>query len=148
MVERIECFLRQVDKDFPVAISEKIDLHAYAEKLVDKATLCLEYDGDAIGGIVAGYTDNLIDNRAYISVVAVSRNLRGKGVCKKLIHQFIFLCKQKQISSIHLYTSSQNIMAIKMYEKIGFQQWKVEQEMRPDDIHFIYRIGTGEGKRT
>ena len=38
----IETFLRKVDSSFPVALSQKQNLHSFAAKLHDKATLCVE----------------------------------------------------------------------------------------------------------
>ena len=51
----IETFLRKVDSSFPVALSQKQNLHSFAAKLHDKATLCVEFHNQKILGMVAGY---------------------------------------------------------------------------------------------
>lgn len=136
----LERFLNKVDKTFPVALSDKQDLHVFAHKLADKATLCVEYSNDEIVSMVAGYTDNLPDDKAYISVVATAPEGRGRGLASGLVKEFISVCKDKNINAVHLYTDSSNTGAIRMYEKIGFVPYIVQDEIRPDDVHLIYYI--------
>ena len=64
-VDAIELFLRAVDLHFPTPLSKKQDLHAFALKLFEKATLCFKFDEGKISAMVAGYTDNLDENSKY-----------------------------------------------------------------------------------
>lgn len=137
--KQIQIFLEKVDKSFPVPISEKQNLPEYAEKLLKQATLCCELENDEIISMVAGYTDNLTDDMAYIALVATQKSARGKGYAKKLIRKFINICKEKNIKSIHLYTHITNEKAIKMYKSIGFENYILQNEQRSDDVHLIYR---------
>ena len=136
----VERFLNKVDKDFPVPISCKQDLVLYARKLVEKATVCGEYQNEELISMVAGYTDNLENNLAYISIVATAPEGRGQGFATKLVKEFISICKDKHISAVHLYTDIRNQPAIKMYDKIGFVTYEMQDEPRPDDVHLIYYI--------
>ena len=134
--EMLEKFLRKVDNTFPVALSAKQNLHEYAQKLYDKATLCTECKAGEIISLVAGYTKNTIDNKAYIAVVATLPEEQGNGFASKLIQEFIDKSKEEGLYAIHLYSASQS--AIELYQKLGFTEWEIEDEPRKDAIHLIY----------
>lgn len=89
LLDSVEAFLRKVDRDFPVPLSQRVDLEQYAAKVVSKATLCIQWDGGDIVSMVAGYTDDVIDDMAYITMVATLSDARGKGVASRLLGQFL-----------------------------------------------------------
>ena len=138
---KIEKFLKNIDKDFPIPLSEKQDLGLLAKKFCEKATLCTKEENDEIVALVAGYTENLENNIAYISVVGTLEMARGKGYAKSLVREFIDICKEKNIDAVHLYAVHANTAAVNMYKSIGFVEWKMENEPRKDDLHLIYYLG-------
>ncbi len=138
--EALYKFLLSVDQAFPIPLSCKVDLWEYTCKLVQKATLCIKTQGEGIVGLVAGYTEDLIDNMAYIAVAAVAEKERKKGIARELIVEFINICRQKQIERIHLYAVSTNIAALKLYDSLGFEVFTLEDEVRPMDVHLILKI--------
>lgn len=138
--EKIEDFLTKVDKSFPVPLSKKQNLSEFAIKLNEKATLCTKEENGEIVSMVAGYTENLSDNIAYISVVATLEGSRCKGYSKALVKEFIEICIKKSIDAVHLYTVATNISAVNLYKKLGFKEYVMENEPRPDDLHLIYYI--------
>ena len=140
-VEEIELFLEAVDPHFPTPLSKKQDLRSFAIKLFDKATLCCKFNNGKISSMVAGYTDNLNENIAYISIVATLSEYRGRGYATSLVNDFIAICKRKNIDAVHLYSVSSNISAMNMYRKLGFVDYVFDNEPRPDDAHLIYYIG-------
>ncbi|MBQ8739410.1 MAG: GNAT family N-acetyltransferase [Clostridia bacterium] len=139
--QKIEEFLTSVDKLFPVPLSKKQNLKDFARKLNEKATICTACEDNKIVSMVAGYTEDIVDNMAYISIVASLPNTQGRGYASSLVKKFIQICKEKTINAIHLYTAKTNVVAIKMYRKLGFIEWKIPNEPRIDDLHLIYYIG-------
>ena len=139
-INKIKAFLTEVDKSFPVPLSDKQDLNILAEKFAKHATVCKIEEKGKIVAMVSGYTENVTDNMAYISVVASLPCARGKGYATKLVLNFIGIARSKKLSAIHLYTVRSNIAAVRMYEKIGFTEYLCEDETRPDDLHLIYHI--------
>ena len=140
-VQQLETFLRQVDKDFPVPISQKKELSAYARQLCSKATLCACCEDEQIQALVAGYTENLPEDKAYIALVATIAGARGKGLASGLVKQFLEICRNKKnIAAVHLYTDVTNTGAIGMYRKLGFRPLVLENEMRPEDVHLIFYL--------
>ena len=139
--EKVYDFIKKVDSMFPIPLSNKQNLRIFSEKLFTKGTLCVATDNEKIVSMVGGYTENIIDNKAYISIVATLDGYKGKGFAKKLIMEFISICKEKNIDAVHLYTVYSNTAAVNMYKSIGFSEWKIKNELRKEDLHLIYYVG-------
>ena len=135
--ENLLTYLKKIDCYFPVHLSSKVDLDLYAEKLLKCSTICAEYDKQEIIGAVIGYTDRLSDKIAYISVVGCLPDYQNRGIAKHLLYRFFEVCKNKKIPAVHLYTDATNFKAIKLYMSLGFKEYIVEDEARPDDVHLI-----------
>ena len=138
-VEQIYKFLLAVDNTFATPLSKKQDIKELAVKFFDRATVCAVEENGEILAMVAGYTEALTDNMAYISVVATLPECKGKGYASGCILDFIEVCKSKNISAIHLYTDIENRIARAMYKKLGFVEYICDGETRPEDVHLIYR---------
>ncbi len=144
--EEVLQFLKAADLSFPVPLSHKQDLETLARKFCEKATLChIQENGETVA-LVAGYTENLTDNTAYISVVATLPEARGKGYAQKLITQFLDICHTKNIGAAHLYTDKSNAGAIALYKKLGFVAYNADNEPRPEDVHLIYFLNGEKDK--
>lgn len=139
-ISSIERFLLSVDQTFPVPLSQKQNLKDFAQKLLDKGTLCLRWEKDRIIAMAAGYTDQVVENRAYLSVVAVLPEAWGQGIATSLVKEFIEICENKGLEAVHLYAVASNTRAVRMYRKMGFVDWKISDEPRPEDEHLIYYI--------
>lgn len=139
-VSQLEAFLHEADKTFPVPLSEKQELPAYAEKLHEKATVCAAFEGEQIVSLAAGYTDNLTDNKAYLSIVATLPQARGRGLAAGLVKDFIRICRDKGVDAVHLYAVPSNLPAMKLYASLGFRELKLADEPRKDDAHLMYEI--------
>lgn len=138
--KKLYIFLQAVDKDYPVHLSNKVNLKEYTDKLLDKATICFEENEERILGVVAGYTKNLENDIAYIALVGVINTERKKGIASKLIREFIDICKEKSIKGVHVYTDATNSKAIAMYKGLGFDYMKIKNEPRPKDVHFYVKL--------
>ena len=138
--EKILRFLVKADKTFPVALSDKTDLTQFALKLYNNATLCTAEEDNQIVAMVAGYTENTINNVAYISMVATLSGYTGKGYARQLVNEFIERAKSKRLKAVHLYTTRNNTPAMELYNSLGFVEWHLENEKRPDDVHLIHYL--------
>lgn len=139
-IDSIYLFLKQVDDLFPVSLSRKQNLAAFAEKLCHKATLCIEEKNGEITAAVFGYTEHVTENRGYISIVATLPKYQGKGYAAKLVKEFLCIAREKQLEAVHLYAAPDNAVAVNMYKRIGFVEWKMPDEPRPEDLHLIYYL--------
>lgn len=139
-IDKIYAFLEKVDRTFPVALSEKADLKQFALKLYSSATLCTIEEDNQIVAMAAGYTENTINSVAYITLVATLPEHRGKGYAKQLVMEFIDRAKSKRLKAVHLYAVRSNTAAMEMYNHLGFVEWHLENEKRPEDVHLIYYL--------
>ena len=139
-VSALERFLRKVDVLFPVPLSQKQDLHLFAEKLSEKATICAQLIQGEIVALAAGYTDNVMENRGYLSVVATLPEAQGNGYASELIRRFLAIAAQKHLDAVHLYADRSNAPALAMYRRLGFVEWKMPNEPRESDVHFIFEF--------
>ena len=135
--EQIQKFIREIDKDFPVPISEKVDISDYSRKLCEKATIVTEIKENKIVAMAAGYTENTENQLAYVSILGTIKEYRGQGLANKLLSEFINISKQKELKGVHLYTAQTNECALSVYSKHGFTEYIVENESRPDDLHLV-----------
>lgn len=139
-INELEAFLCKIDSLFPVPLSQKQNLHDFAIKLAEKATILVEYENDEIIAAVAGYTENVIDNLGYISIAATLPEAQGKGLASKLVREFLEEAESKGLKAVHLYAVAGNIPAMRVYQKLGFVEYLLHDEPRPDDAHLIYYI--------
>ncbi len=139
-VKQIELFLQKVDCSFPIPLSQKQELGAFARKLCEKATICTVMENEKIVAMAAGYIENVVDQMGYISVVATVQEAQGKGYASRVISDFLLRARDQGLKAVHLYTSPTNKIALRMYERLGFERYDLENEPRPYDVHLLYRI--------
>lgn len=64
-----------------------------------------------------------INKKAEFYICIGEKNIQGKGIAKKASIQFINLCFQNtDLNKIYLYTEKDNIVAQKLFEKVGFKK--------------------------
>jgi len=136
--DSLKDFLYKVDKAFPEPLSQSVKLDEYAKKLFEKSTLCVQTENNKIVSLVAGYTKNLTDNMAFVSLIATYDEAKGKGYATKLLNEFIDICREKKISAVHLYVYTGNTPAEKMYQKVGFVKSDIQD--REKKTHLVYYI--------
>lgn len=133
-------FLSRVDKLFPIPLSEKENISVLASKFERFGTIsCIKEDGDIIA-LCAGYTNDTQNNLGYISVVASLPEYSNKGYGKIAVEGFIEKAKNAGMKAIHLYADKENRAALNMYDKLGFIDWKINDEPRPEDKHLLLKF--------
>ena len=130
-------FLIKVDHLFPVSLSEKKRLSELADVFMVYGTMGMVKEGDKIISLCAGYANDNLTRLAYISVVAPLPDYAGKGYGKVAVRDFITKAINNGMKAIHLYAVKDNAPAIRMYESLGFIDYIVEDEPRPEDRHLI-----------
>ena len=141
--ETLEMFLQEVDHDFSIPLSEKVDLKLYVEKVLQNADIVYTADGERLKGCVIGYCVNSYDDLVYIALVATGKDYRRRGIAAELVKEFIAMAKKHRKRAVHLYAASGDTNAINLYRKIGFVNYILENEPRPDAVHLIYYIDGG-----
>lgn len=78
---------------------------------------CLVYDDGIIKGCIVF---EKIYDRVELDYIVVDKNYRRCGIGNKLINYLIQYCKTKNISNITLEVNENNISALSLYKKNGF----------------------------
>ena len=132
--EQVYNYIVKIDKEFPVALSEKANLLEYTEKILELGIVVLAKSQDKIIGILTGYLNDAANRQGYISVLEVSDECRGAGVAKALLNEFEKMARRAQIKTIRLYTHKDNEGAKRFYFKNGY---KIKNEQANYDYSIV-----------
>lgn len=120
----IAAHLFRCDADFMPPLSNRIDVDAYAAKIVSNAIRLEAWNGGNLIGLVAIYCNDKKNFLAYITNVSVQREWAGKGVGNRLTQKVIELAKKSGAKKICLEVECGNTRAIGLYKKYGFTSEK------------------------
>ena len=94
-----------------------------------KIYLVLELDGKLVGyvnGYVVENTDIYYKGQiAYLDCLCVDKSVRKQGLGKKLIDEFTKVVKKKGVKYIKLNAFENNIPAVNLYKKEGFEEYSI-----------------------
>lgn len=123
--DRINNFLKKVDKDMIPQLSKRVVICEYANKLAfnsDTLFVKNKYQDIAACSVYCNRED------AFISSIAVKKKFRNQQIATNLLKETIEHVKGKKCSKIFLKVWNKNIPAVKLYEKIGFSLVSKEGE--------------------
>lgn len=116
----IEKHLLCCEADFVPALSERVEIPDYAQKIARKATRFEAWSNGALVGLVAAYCNDRETRIAHITSVSVMKGWTGKGIAAKLIAQCVEHAKASGMRQVGLEVAADNMPAIKLYQKSGF----------------------------
>lgn len=114
-------YLMKHDEDFPIRLSDKVDLKEYLKKICNlgKSIICMQEQ--EIVGIILYYDNNVIDNKAFVSLVSVDMNHRNKGIANNMLLELFKNLRNSGIKTCEVPTHNTNHIAIKLYKSLGFE---------------------------
>jgi len=127
-VSEIEHHLRQRDADFLPPLSGRVEIAAYASKLVANAVRFEAWAAGRLVGLIAVYCNDPASETAYVSSVSVLQDQAGRGIASTLMSKCIEHVARMGMRCIRLEVSLDNEPARRLYERHGFTL--VAQEMR------------------
>lgn len=120
MRAQIISLMKQVDKEFSPSLSEKIDIESYVNKIIDHAVLFQILERGVLVGFLALYCNDTSCKVAYVTMVAIDKACRGKGLATSLIHIAIKYAKRAGFEKLSLEVYKSNHSALQLYKKLGF----------------------------
>ena len=118
--------LLRCDGDFIPPLTGRVEIEAYAQKIASKATRFEAWSDGMLVGLVAAYCNDQEKRIAYITSVSVLKEWTGKGIAARLMGWCIEHSKVSGMWQIGIEVSSENVPAIKLYEKSGFVAGKAD----------------------
>src|SRR5690606_13673192 len=115
-------------------INERSDVKTvenYVDKLLQNANVfaICGNSKNHIKGIIAIYTNNNDNLKAFIPILSVKKEFTGKGLAKMLIDSAVQCAYENGMIIVDVKTWPGNDKAISLYEKCGFTQ------IKKDDIN-------------
>ena len=120
-VAQVVQHLRLCDQLFVPPLSERVALTDYSAKLHERAERFEAWIDTTLVGLVAGYYDVESGVVAFISSVSVLKEWQGRGVASALVDRSIAHARHLGFELIELEVSLQNDLAVRLYQKHGFQ---------------------------
>lgn len=112
--KEIEAVVRAFDGVFMPPLSQRVDLHSYAEKLAQNANWILVYEEGDLVGHCAAYMNR--GSCAYISSIAVRPGMQGRGIGGILWEYLEQEARGKGICRIELKVAKANLTGIQFYQ--------------------------------
>lgn len=125
--QQIKIHLLKVNECFFPPLNTYINIEEYAQKLFDKAISFEALEEGVLIGLVAGY-HNIDENIFFISNVSVDPDFQGKGIASNLFGSLYAYCHKNNIYQLKLQVFKQNLPAINLYQKLGFEIMTDEDE--------------------
>ena len=123
-LELIKKHLIKCSDSFKPNLNTYVDIPEYSKKIFEKSKMFYEIDGDKLIGLVAVY-DNISEKYGWITNVSVDPDYTKNGIAYKLLDNTIEFFKKKNYNNVYLEVFSENLKAINLYNKHGFNQDKI-----------------------
>lgn len=120
--------LSECDAGFVPPLSKKVDLPAYARKIVNNAVTFEAWDGNRLAGLLAAYFNDEEKRIGYITNMSVVPRCAGKGVGSELIAHCINYAKKEKYREIRLKVNKANVPATSFYRKHNFNRTDEEDD--------------------
>lgn len=119
--ERFYQYLLEVNTDFAIPLSDKVNLQDYAVKLLTYGRVLVAIDSSSvILGAIAYYCNNHQTQKASWPFLSVKSQNRGRGYAAKLINRMLLDCKNNGMKYVQC--DSVNPIAVNLYKKMGFRE--------------------------
>ena len=119
-VAQVAAHLAGCDAQFIPPLSARVDLGAYAERIVRHAERFEAWSGQQLTGLVAAYCNDEQRRRAFITSVSVLPAWQGHGIAARLLSECVQFARSAGFESIELEVHAANDAALGLYRKHGF----------------------------
>ncbi len=116
IVEHLLC----CDADFVSVLCKRVELNAYANKIVNKALRFEAWVDGVLVGLVAAYCNDSERCMSFITSVSILPTWQGKGIAAQLMERCIHHVRQQGFACVELEVDNENVSAVKLYENKGF----------------------------
>lgn len=104
----------------PSLRQRKIELKSYAYKLYKYGKVWCHYDQGTPVSIIAGYFNDEKEHTAYLSILAVDKNYRGRHLASSLLSEFEEHARDVGMEKVKLEVRKHNNVAQALYSKFGY----------------------------
>lgn len=120
MISLITELLHEVDDEFQPLLSQRINIQDYAKKIVDKSIIFPVFIEGELACFISFYVNGRSANIGFITMVAVKKKFRGRGLGKVMVKSSIELCRNLKMNAVRLEVDKTNHPALHLYKEFGF----------------------------
>ena len=118
--------LRSCDLAFIPPLSSRVDLEAYADRLMEHAERIEAWHpgpvGERLVGLVAIYCNNVGSTDAFISSVSVEAAHRGSGLGRAMLEAALQHARAAGFDNVSLKVNVEAVAARRAYTRLGFSE--------------------------
>ncbi|MBI5482378.1 MAG: GNAT family N-acetyltransferase [Deltaproteobacteria bacterium] len=114
--------LAACDSSFSPRLSTRVNIEAYAQKLVDRAKRFEAWSGGTVVGLVAAYCNDHVARRAFITSVSVLPTWMGHGIGSELMKRCLAYVAAAGMREVCLEVARTDARAVGLYARSGFVQ--------------------------
>ena len=124
----LEAFLVLSDAWTTPALSQRVDLSSFAEKILQNGNALMAVTaGNRDIGMAAFYTNDLSGHRAYLTHLAVNPEYRNQGIGKALLDRAKEYSSSMGMTTMLLEVYSSNGTARRFYASCGFIEIEIKR---------------------
>lgn len=112
--------LNACDAHFIPALSTRVSITDYAEKLHRYAELIEAWSGETLVGLAAIYANQQPSGNAFLSSLSVLKTFQRRGIALQLLAKAIPYCRDANVAAISLEVDYRNEAARRFYAHHGF----------------------------
>ncbi|WP_444989152.1 GNAT family N-acetyltransferase [Halomonas mongoliensis] len=116
LLEMLEAERSRVESGF----LDGVVLDAYVDKLLQHSELLIRSQGGRCLGVLALYCNNWRSRKAFISLLVVSPEARGRGIAVDLLNQACRTVRARDFLCLGIEVSPENRAALACYSRFGF----------------------------
>ena len=120
--EDVYAHLAKCDKNFVPALSARMNIREYADKIKTLSVTFEAWHNGSLAGLLAAYVNDTTRKAAFITNVSVVTNMMGKGIASELLSRAVRYITEKNFKEIRLEVNKENQPAIRFYSKFNFLQ--------------------------
>lgn len=118
--QRLLAFMRSVSPYFRPALSDRVCLEEWVEKMLDRGMVLIIDEKENIQGAIGFYCNDHDRRRAFITFLGVDKSVWRQGVGKRLLGEAIDICRRNNMKSALVTTEADNVAALTLYTAFGF----------------------------
>lgn len=112
--------LTRCDRDFSPPLHTWVDVERYSTKIAARAVRFEAWQGENLVGLVAAYLNDREARSGYITNASVLREFTHRGIGTKLVTEALEYARAEGFETVSLEVTGTNVVAIRLYEKLGF----------------------------
>jgi ribosomal protein S18 acetylase RimI-like enzyme len=120
--DQIARHLQLCDAQFTPALSSRVDIANYADRIAGRSVRFEAWSEGALVGLVAAYANDPVCRVAFVTNVSVLESWTCRGIGRRLLENCIEHVRRQGQLALRLEVADEQRPAIRLYEGLGFEK--------------------------